>query len=85
MDQQQKKWYGLTKHNFATLDPATTKVMGSVRGLERAQQMADALDKRLPPEEREAGFQVFWEEGCKPARLDLRRTRPRRDARRSRR
>ena len=62
-----KQWYRLVKCNFQNLDPATRKVMVTVRGLARAQQMVDALSKQLTPEERQAGFDVCWEEGQEPS------------------
>jgi hypothetical protein len=66
MPDTEKQWYDLVKHNLKNPDRATTAVLDTVRGLERAQQMADVLDGRLTPEEKKAGFAVFWEQGKKP-------------------
>jgi hypothetical protein len=73
MPDEEKQWFDLVKHNFLKPDPATTKVVQTVRGLGYAQRMADILTERLTPEEKEAGFRVYQRKSKKPARVDLRR------------
>ena len=73
MPDQEKQWYDLVKHSFRNPDPATTKVVQTVRGLGFAEQMTEVLTERLSAEEREAGFSVFLKKGRKPAGIDLRK------------
>jgi len=63
---EEKQWYELVKHNFLTLDPATTEVLRTVQGLGFAQHMAELLTGQLSPEEREAGFAVYQRKGRRP-------------------
>lgn len=66
MSDEEKRCYELVKHNSRNPDPATTTIVGTVRGLDRAQRAVDVLDDRLQPDEREAGFSHFFQEGKKP-------------------
>lgn len=85
MPDPEKQWFELVKHNFINPDPATTRVVNTVRGLGYAERMADVLTERLPPEERTAGFAVYLRKGSKPAGVDLRRRRRPANTRRNRR
>ena len=61
---EEQQCYELVKHN--SRNPATTTVVGTVRGPARAQRAVEVLDGRLKPEEREAGFSHYLQETKTP-------------------
>ena len=82
MPDPEKQWYELVKHNFVQFDRSTDKILATVLGLGYAERMSDVLTERLSPQEKAAGFAVYWRQGKKPA--GLKKT-PKRPVRRSRR
>jgi len=66
MADDEHEWFDLVKHNFAKPDPATTKIIGTIRGRSRAEQKVEILSKRLTPEEIEAGFDIYYQKGNRP-------------------
>ena len=75
MPDEERQCYELMKRNFRNPDPATTTFVGTVRGLGRAQRAVEVLDGRLKPEEREAGFSHYHQEGKTPEPRRCRRHR----------
>jgi hypothetical protein len=73
MPDTEKQCYELVKHNFRNPDPATTTVMGTVRGPAHAQRAVEVFDGRLTPEEREAGFRHYLQETKTPIERKPRR------------
>lgn len=73
MPDEEKQCYELVKHNCQKPDPATTTVVGTVRGLAHARRAVEVLDGRLTPEEREAGFSHYLHESETPIERKPRR------------
>jgi hypothetical protein len=73
MPDEEKQWYEVVKHDVLNPDPATSKVVSTVRGLGYAERMAEALTERLTAAEKEAGFAVYLREDGKPPDVDLRK------------
>ena len=75
MPGEQEQWFDLIKHNLRNPDPATTKVVDTVRGRGFAERAVEVLDDRLTAEDREAGFSHFLQKGKRPPGVDLRKRR----------
>jgi len=62
-----QEWFEVVKHNLgSSYGPKTERVVQTVRGIARAEQLAGILIDRLTAWEKAAGFSVYWRDGGKP-------------------
>jgi hypothetical protein len=77
MNDEQKQWFEIVRHNLKKPDPETTQVVKKICGLGVSESGADLLDSQLAPSDREAGFLHFHRPVPKPAGIKKSKKRPR--------